>query len=399
MVNILGINISDLKKPEVLAKIKGWFNAPGQHYIVTPNPEIILKAAHEHDEELFYILNQADLAIADGVGLKFAAWMQNQNLPRITGADLVQDILALAQENKLKVLIINWDEGLSKKTDIAAALNRHYPQLDFMIRDEARDFIVSDDETDIKTYGAKILLNTFGSPYQEKFVYHNLKYLPSIKVAISVGGALDFLTKKIKRAPKIMRTVGLEWLWRLGKQPQRLGRIYNATWIFMKENFKSRFIWPWIYRKNVACLVYRNDEGHYKILIVERADHPGHWQLPQGGTDGLDPKTAAIKEIGEELGLTPNKLKVKAIVKDLYKYKFDPGLGKQNFPSQRHTGYKGQSQSLAIVEFLGNENEPQISFWDHLNYKWVASNNLINEVHELRKPSAKIFLEKFKELI
>jgi len=399
MVNILGINISDYKKPEILAKIVGFLSSDSQHYIVTPNPEIILRASHEDDEELFYILNKADLAIADGVGLKFASWLQDRNLPRLTGADLTLDLLQLAQAQKMKVLVINWDGGLSKKMDIAAALHRRYPDLDFLIKDEPRDYFISEEDTELKKYGAQIMLVALGAPYQEKFIWHNLKKLPAVKVAIGIGGALDFLTGKIKRAPKIMRAAGLEWLWRLIKQPQkRARRIYNATWIFTKEALRSRFILPWIYRKNVACLLYKNDNGNYKILLVERTEGKGHWQLPQGGTDGLDLKTAGLKELSEELNLPKEKFAIRAVMKNLYKYTFDKGLGKYKNP-QRHLGYKGQCQSLIIAEFLGDLNEPRVNFWDHQNYKWVDANNLINEVHELRKPSAKIYLEKFKELI
>ena len=95
-VNILGIKISSLKKSEVLEKLIFFLSGERQCQIVTPNPEIILTALK--DEELFYILNQADLAIPDGIGLKFAAWLTGKNIERITGADLVKDILKIAQK-------------------------------------------------------------------------------------------------------------------------------------------------------------------------------------------------------------------------------------------------------------------------------------------------------------
>ena len=98
-INILGINITNLKPAQVLDKISGYLTDGKQHQIVTPNPEIILAATvTEQDEELFYILNRADLAVADGMGLKLASWFLGKNLPRITGADLLKDILTLAQE-------------------------------------------------------------------------------------------------------------------------------------------------------------------------------------------------------------------------------------------------------------------------------------------------------------
>jgi len=76
----------------------------------------------------------------------------------------------------------------------------------------------------------------------------------------------------------------------------------------------------------------------------------------------------------------------------LYKYKFDKKIGKG------FDGYKGQKQGLVIAEFFGNDSDIKINFWDHSNWKWVDNKNLIQEVHSLRKQSAKIFLDKFSKL-
>jgi N-acetylglucosaminyldiphosphoundecaprenol N-acetyl-beta-D-mannosaminyltransferase len=401
MVNILGINISNYSKKEILAKIEDFLSSKDQHYIVTPNPEIILAATKKpSDEELFHILNQADLAIADGVGLKFAGWLRGQNLHRLTGADLVLDIFHLAEKSNWKVLIVNWKNGLSKRGDIEKALHAKYPRLDFLVVDAPRDYLITDDNTEVKEYFPQIMLATLGAPYQEKFIFHNLKALPSVKLGIGIGGALDFLTGKIKRAPQIVRTVGFEWLWRLLKQPRkRLGRIYNATWVFATKTFKWRFLEPLMYRPNVACFLYRRLGNENQVLIVERTDEPGHFQLPQGGTDHLDLKVAALKELEEELNAPADVFKVKGVYKNLHKYHFNKELGKYKNEEQRHLGYKGQKQSLVIVEFLGDDSDLQTNFWDHSGHKWVAIDNLINEVHKLRGEATKIYVEKFKELI
>ena len=401
MVNILGINISNYSKKEILAKIKAFLSSKEQHYIVTPNPEIILTATKKSgDEELFYILNQADLAIADGVGLKFAGWLRGQNLQRLTGADLILDIFNLAEESSWKILIVNWENGLSKRNDIEKALHERYPHLDFLVIDVPRDYLIADDDSIIQAYQPQIMLATLGAPYQEKFIFHNLKALPSVRLGIGIGGALDFLTKKIRRAPQVARIIGLEWLWRLIKQPRkRFGRIYNATWIFTKEVLNWRFIQPHRYRPNVACFLYRQTANGNQVLIVERADEASHWQLPQGGTDYLDLQTAALKELGEELKAPKNVLEVRGVYKNLYKYQFNREIGKYKKENQRHLGYKGQRQGLVIVKFLGNDSDLQTNFWDHRGFKWVAVNNLINEVHQLRREATKIYVEKFKELI
>ena len=122
MANILGINLSEFTQEEVLKKIKGFLSDGAQHYIVTPNPEIIL-ASHQ-DEEFFYILNEADLSLADGFGLKIAAWIFNDKVPRVTGADITIEILKIAENDKSKVVILNWENGLSGNEEIKESLNK-----------------------------------------------------------------------------------------------------------------------------------------------------------------------------------------------------------------------------------------------------------------------------------
>jgi N-acetylglucosaminyldiphosphoundecaprenol N-acetyl-beta-D-mannosaminyltransferase len=93
-ISILGIRISNLDREKSLSQVREFLADGRQHFIVTPNPEILLAA--DRDEELFYILNSADLSLGDGFGLKIAAWFSGKNLRRITGADFTADLLALA---------------------------------------------------------------------------------------------------------------------------------------------------------------------------------------------------------------------------------------------------------------------------------------------------------------
>lgn len=228
-INILGLTINDFNKKQALDKIGEFLTDGRQHTIVTPNPEIVLTAA-DNDEELFYILNKADLALPDGVGLKIAAWFLGINLLRITGADLVEDILKLAEDQSRRVTILNWRQGLSEAEEIKAAVVKKFPGLELQVENINRrppyDF------SRIIKFSPEIIFLTLGAPYQEKFIFHNLTKLPSVKIGIGVGGAFDFLTGRIKRAPKAFRIVGLEWLWRLYKQPARWKRIYKAAIIF-----------------------------------------------------------------------------------------------------------------------------------------------------------------------
>ena len=200
MVKILGIKLNTEPKTEILNRIRSWLSSPRQHYIVTPNPEIVLLA--QKDEEYFYILNHADISLPDGIGLKFAALTLGKNIPRITGSDLTQDILIMAQESQDPILIINWEKGLSSANDISVALENIYPRLQFEIWDVDRAEALKPDWKPRATI-AKIMFAALGAPYQEKFIFHQLAKIPTVKVALGIGGSFDFLTHKIKRAPKL----------------------------------------------------------------------------------------------------------------------------------------------------------------------------------------------------
>ncbi|MGP8320886.1 MAG: WecB/TagA/CpsF family glycosyltransferase [Methanosarcinaceae archaeon] len=393
-INILGINIANISKKQILNKIENFLIDGKQHYIVTPNPELILNAIK--DEEFFYILNKADLAIPDGIGLKFAGWFLGYNLKRYTGADLTLNILLKKikiKNSELKIGVINWSNGLSKKKDIQNVLEKYKIKKYFIENIDKQNKKIQN-ITNLQKFKPDILFITTGAPYQEKFINYNLSNIPSVKIAIGVGGAFDFLTNKIKRAPKILRMLGLEWLWRLLKQPKRIKRIYNAVIKFTWKFFKWRFILPFLYRDNVACLLYKIENNKQKILLVERQDEHGHWQLPQGGTDNQDIKTAGMRELKEEIG--NNKFKYITSFKNLWKYKFSKKTGKHKI--NRHSGHKGQKQNLYIAKFLGNDNDIKINYWDHSNWKWVQTDKLINEISEIRKESMKIFLNKFNNI-
>jgi len=396
-INIFGINIDNYTKSELSDKLDSFLSGNKQNLIVTPNPEIILKAGH--DEELFYIINHAQLRIPDGSGLWFAGIGLGRFIHRATGVWLSREILELAQEN-FRVVIFNWNKGLSSGERLLVALQGRYDDIQFLVLDIDRKG-KNVDWNKVKKFKPDIAFCTLGAPYQEKFLFHNLQNMPSVHVAAAVGGAFDFLTGKIVRAPKIMRILFIEWVWRVFKQSKgkkiwRLKRIYQAAVIFPIKFCKWRFIWPFKYRSNVSCLLYKKEKDRYKILVVERADQPGHWQLPQGGLDGLSLKQAGLKELREEINNT--KFAFKAEYPDLHKYGFPIDSPRHRGARYtRHTGYKGQNQGLIIALFTGIDKDIKINYWDHLAWKWVDSSDIMNIIHDYRKVAMKKYLEKFNK--
>ncbi len=394
MANILGINTGQTNQAEMQRMLNIFLHDGSSHQLVTPNPEIILNA--QKDEELFYILNRADLSLADGFGLKIAALISGQKLYRHTGADLLPQLLQLADKEKLGVVIVNRRDGLSKNSDIESYLNAKYPQLNYLVIDSVQQAKPNTADIEkIKTFHPKLALCLLGSPTQEKYLFHLQKSINPLAISVGLGGAFDFLTGKLQRAPRWWRNLGLEWLWRLIQQPWRWRRIWRATAVFMFKVLYWRLIMPHLYRPNVAVLLYRRTHQGKEIFIVERQDQKNHWQIPQGGLDGQDVIAAGKKELEEESGV--KNFQVVASYKNLYRYEFNKETGKYLYDGkQRHFGYKGQQQSLLITEFTGKDEEISIKYWDHQAWLWVKEADFINKLHPSRQAAGKIYLQKLQ---
>jgi N-acetylglucosaminyldiphosphoundecaprenol N-acetyl-beta-D-mannosaminyltransferase len=232
MPNILGIKLSDWNQKQALIEIDDWLRNKKKGYLVTPNPEIILAALK--DDVLKNIINQADFSLADGFGLKIAAKLKGQRIKRVTGSDLSLELLELAQKNNYKVAIIIWNKGLSSQEDVVISLAKKYPNLVFQVYKSNRiEKLDSDLIREINQFCPQLLFVALGSPEQEKIIHNNLANLECVNLALGVGGTFDFITRKVKRAPYFLRYLGLEWLWRLILQPQRIKRIYRATFVFI----------------------------------------------------------------------------------------------------------------------------------------------------------------------
>lgn len=225
--DLLGIKIDNLSKQEIIYKIEQFLSENIFRQIATINPELILKA--KKDESFKKNLNNCDLNIADGVGIRFAFWRFRKSLKcRFSGIDLMWEILQIADKKKMSIFLVANKSGLSSWQETANAIRIKYPKLKIdgiNIEGQAIDY-------QLLTVDSDILFCNFGAPYQEKFITKLKKGNTNIKLAIGVGGSFDFISRKIKRASKWLRFLGLEWLWRLFQQPQRLARILNAIIIF-----------------------------------------------------------------------------------------------------------------------------------------------------------------------
>jgi N-acetylglucosaminyldiphosphoundecaprenol N-acetyl-beta-D-mannosaminyltransferase len=227
---LLGVGFSDINEHEVLEYIiTGLPNQSKKYYIVTPNPELLVMASN--DKNYQRVLNDAKLALSDGIGVMIAGKVMGKPLKeRIHGVDLVKSLCKEISRQPITVGFLGAGPSVAEKA--SECLKREYPGL--------KVGLVSQEWSEsLKNRPVDILFVAFGSPKQEIWISENLEKLPA-KVVIGVGGAFDFISGKVRRAPLFMRKIGLEWLFRLIIQPWRIKRqLRLIQFIFLV--FKAKF--------------------------------------------------------------------------------------------------------------------------------------------------------------
>ncbi|MBI2025987.1 MAG: WecB/TagA/CpsF family glycosyltransferase [Candidatus Levybacteria bacterium] len=213
-INLLGVGFTNASKQEILEFIyTGLQSSTKRYYIVTPNPELLVLA--NKDKNYKTVLNNAKLALADGVGVILASSFLGKPLKqRITGVDLTESLCNYVSKRPITVSFLGGGPKVAELT--AECLHKKYPGLKVSWAAKEYDKSLKNKKTDI-------LFVAFGSPKQEVWIARNLENL-NVGVVIGVGGAFDFITGKVPRAPKFLQNLGLEWLFRLIIQPWRVKR-------------------------------------------------------------------------------------------------------------------------------------------------------------------------------
>ncbi len=398
-INILGTEINKINYQETLLKIEKFIADQKQHYIVTPNPEIILKAS----QDIYYrgVLNNASLSLADGFGLILGSWFLGDPIyHRVTGIDLTYKMTGLASKKGYKVFLLGGKEDAAQIAKTKLELK--YKGLNIVGAEEGFQDVqkITPEENSkiiekIKDSQAQILLVAYGAPFQEKWIYKNLRKIPNIKVAMGVGGTFDFISGKILRAPKIFRKLGLEWFWRLFMEPVRINRILNATlkysWNLLK--WKKHISKP--FRKNALGVIINNKN---KLLLFNREKDHNHWQFPQGGIeDNETPEQAVLREMEEETGLT--KLKIIGKINQIYKYYFPlywPSYVPQDVITYNNK-WCGQEQIIFLLK--QTEDEKPKPREEHEDHQWVNKNELLTTIHPIRISQTKLILKNINQYL
>ena len=237
-VDIHGVKINNVTMEEALEFALKLLEGDRPGRIYTPNSEIIMQA--QRDDNLRKILNDADLLIPDGAGVVLASRILNKNLKeKVSGIDLVKRIFENTKKRPASFFILGGKPGVAEK----AAINIYseYPRAKivgyhhgYFSEDQVPGIIEQ-----INKSKAEILLVGLGAPKQEKWIHSHYQQL-GCKLIMGVGGTIDVFAGTASLAPEFMRKAGLEWLYRLIKQPSRYKRMLDLP-RFMILTLKTKF--------------------------------------------------------------------------------------------------------------------------------------------------------------
>lgn len=214
---LLGVAIDSITQTDTFNLISQWLQEKPQQpkVVFTPNPEIIVYAQSRTD--YLQLLNTADLNLPDGIGL---VWFSQKHLPeRITGTDILNKVIKESKQHHRTIGVVLRKTGLTQTQDLP----------DMMLTHDRFEQIPD------------VIIVALGFPEQEFWVKDHLRELSGCRLIMTVGGGIDFVTGKQRRAPLLFRRLGLEWLWRLLRQPWRWRRIVTATIIFPYLVLKQRW--------------------------------------------------------------------------------------------------------------------------------------------------------------
>ena len=236
-IRVLGVRVDAVDTEQTLQRIEELLRAGGHHLVATVNPEFVMRA--RRDPAFNQVLETAGLCLPDGWGVTWAARRQGRPLPeRVTGVDLIPELAGRAAARGWRLFFLGAGPGVAEAA--AEQLRVRFPSLVVAGCHSGEAGPVGDEESLARIAEARpdIVLVAYGAPLQELWIARNLERLQA-GVGIGVGGAFDYLSGRVRRAPAWMRRLGLEWLFRLLRQPWRARRMAVLP-IFALEVLRSR---------------------------------------------------------------------------------------------------------------------------------------------------------------
>lgn len=219
-IDVLGIVFDNLTLAEAV-EAGAALTADGFHYVVTPNPELVNLA--RTDREYRTLLNSASLTLPDGIGILYAAKILGRPLrERVPGIDFAAGLMKSLEKTGGRLFLLGARPGVAEQA--AGKLHKEYPGLTICGVQDGYFTADAPVAEAIRRAGADVVFVCLGAPKQEKWMAEHGP-ATGAHLMVGLGGALDVFSGTVKRAPVLWRRLGLEWLYRLLRQPARIGRM------------------------------------------------------------------------------------------------------------------------------------------------------------------------------
>lgn len=219
--DVLGVLYDNVTMQEALERGAALLEADAPAYCVTPNAEMAYEALH--DEAFRAVLNGASLVLPDGAGVVLGAKILKTPLKqKVAGIEFAQNLLPILEENGKRLFLLGSKPGVAELA--AEKMLQKHPKL--CVCGTMDGYFKDDSEAvaRINAAHADVVFVCLGAPKQEYFMQKHAPEL-NVRLMIGLGGTLDGIAGTVKRAPRWMIRLQLEWLYRLIKQPSRLGRM------------------------------------------------------------------------------------------------------------------------------------------------------------------------------
>lgn len=220
-IDVLGVGFDNLTLEEAVEAGMDLVRAPGAHYVVTPNPEIV--EVCRADPAVMDIVNHADLVLPDGVGVvKGAAMLGTPLKGKVPGIEFAMGLMGKLAKEGRSIYLLGAKPGVAELA--GKRLIQQYPGLKIA---GTHDGYFQEDAPVVETIresGAEVVLVCLGAPKQEKWMARN-GAATGAHLLCGLGGSLDVFAGVVERAPKFWCDHGLEWFYRLCKEPRRIGRM------------------------------------------------------------------------------------------------------------------------------------------------------------------------------
>lgn len=239
-INLLGMGIDSLPIEELLATLD-------QGIVFTPNVDHIMKL--QHDAHFLQAYHSADYKVCDSQILFYASKFLGMPIQeKISGSDLFPAFYQYHRQNEhIKIFLLGAAKGVAQRAQ--AKINQKVGR-EIIVDTYSPSYGFDKNEAEcaeiierIRNSGATVLAIGVGAPKQERWIYKYKDQLPNIKIFLAIGATIDFEAGQIRRAPKVVSHLGLEWLFRLVAEPQRLWKRYLIddlpfVWLVLQRKLK-----------------------------------------------------------------------------------------------------------------------------------------------------------------